>query len=99
MPGDFRLGRSELEKGMHFRVWAPEKKTVKLVINPQSEDIDPLHWPIEIELQNEGNGYFSVMFQNAWREPCTAICWMMTRNRILILPHVFSPRARTGHRK
>ena len=23
-----------LEKGMHFRVWAPEKKTVKLVMNP-----------------------------------------------------------------
>lgn len=54
-----------LEKGMHFRVWAPEKKKVKLVMNPQGEDISPLHWPAEIELQNEGNGYFSVMVQDA----------------------------------
>ncbi|TAK62214.1 alpha-amylase family glycosyl hydrolase, partial [Methylobacter sp.] len=53
-----------LEKGMHFRVWAPEKKTVKLVMNPKGEDIDPLHWPIEVELQSEGNGYFSVAIQD-----------------------------------
>lgn len=53
------------EKGMHFRVWAPEKKTVKLLINPKGEDIDPSHLPTEVELQNEGNGYFSLMVQDA----------------------------------
>ena len=49
------------EKGVHFRVWAPLRKIVKLVMNPQAEDIDPLHWPVEVELQNEGNGYFSAI--------------------------------------
>ncbi len=54
-----------LEKGVHFRVWAPERKTVKLAINSQGEDIDPLRPPIEVELQREGNGYFSVISQEA----------------------------------
>lgn len=53
------------EKGMHFRVWAPENKIVKLLINPKDEDIDPSHLPTEVELQNEGNGYFSLMVQEA----------------------------------
>jgi maltooligosyltrehalose trehalohydrolase len=53
------------EKGIHFRVWAPERKTVKLVMNSQKESGDPLIQPIEVELQQEGNGYFSVIVQNA----------------------------------
>ena len=49
-------------KGVHFRVWAPEKKTVKLVMNAQGKDADP---QTEIELQSEGNGYFSIMSPDA----------------------------------
>lgn len=48
-------------KGVHFRVWAPERKTVKLVINSQGKELDPPQPPTEIELQTEGNGYFSVI--------------------------------------
>ncbi|MGZ4970358.1 MAG: malto-oligosyltrehalose trehalohydrolase [Methylobacter sp.] len=50
-------------KGVHFRVWAPNRKTVKLVINGQEDD--PLHRPVEAELQAEGNGYFSLILQEA----------------------------------
>ena len=50
-----------LEKGVHFRVWAPERKTVKLVIDTLGEAVEPPHPPTEIELQNEGNGYFSAI--------------------------------------
>jgi len=53
------------DKGMHFRVWAPERKTVKLVITSQEDQNDPLHQPAEVELQREGNGYFSVLIQVA----------------------------------
>jgi len=48
-------------KGVHFRVWAPEKKAVKLVVHSQVEEIGPPQSPKEIELQSEGNGYFSIM--------------------------------------
>ncbi|WP_374089653.1 malto-oligosyltrehalose trehalohydrolase [Methylomicrobium lacus] len=62
----FPIGAERVpEKGVHFRVWAPERKTVRLVMNAQAEAIDPPHPPAEIELQNEGNGYFSVMVQEA----------------------------------
>jgi maltooligosyltrehalose trehalohydrolase len=54
------------EKGTHFRVWAPERKSVKLVMNPRGEEIDSSQWPVEVELQKEENGYFSVIVQ----EPC-----------------------------
>lgn len=53
------------EKGVHFRVWAPGKKTVKLLMNAQGEDSDALHPPLEVELQPEDNGYFSVMSREA----------------------------------
>ncbi|MDD1621045.1 MAG: malto-oligosyltrehalose trehalohydrolase [Methylococcaceae bacterium] len=52
-------------KGVHFRVWAPERKTVKLVINALGEDVDSPHPPTEIELQSEGNGYFSIILPDA----------------------------------
>ena len=55
-----------LEKGIHFRVWAPERKTVKLVMDFQGEQSDPLNQPIEVELQREGNGYFSVILQDTY---------------------------------
>jgi maltooligosyltrehalose trehalohydrolase len=62
----FPVGAERIaEKGIHFRVWAPERKVVKLVTNPKGEDIDSLHWPIEVELQSEGNGYFSAIVQDA----------------------------------
>ncbi|MEC4748918.1 malto-oligosyltrehalose trehalohydrolase [Methylomicrobium sp. Wu6] len=62
----FPIGAERVpEKGVHFRVWAPERKTVKLVILSQAEDVDPPHPPTEIELQSEGNGYFSVIVQEA----------------------------------
>lgn len=54
----FPVGADRIpEKGMHFRVWALLRKTVKLVMNPQGGDVDPLHWPVKIELQSEANGY------------------------------------------
>ena len=53
------------KKGVHFRVWAPDKKTVKLVINSQDEELDSLYPPTEMALQSEGNGYFSVFVQEA----------------------------------
>lgn len=49
------------EKGVHFRVWAPARKIVKLVMNPNGEDIDASQWPVEAYLQDEGNGYFSAL--------------------------------------
>ncbi len=52
-------------KGVHFRVWAPERKTVKLVIHSQVEAIDSPKPPTEIELSSEGNGYFSGILQDA----------------------------------
>lgn len=52
-------------KGVHFRVWAPQSKKVSLVMNAQGEEVDPLHPPIEVELQSEENGYFSVISQQA----------------------------------
>jgi maltooligosyltrehalose trehalohydrolase len=53
-------------KGIHFRVWAPERKIVKLVIDFQGEQSDPLNQPIEVELQREGNGYFSAILQDTY---------------------------------
>jgi len=57
----FPVGAERLEKGMHFRVWAPERKAVKLAMNSQGEDIDSAHPPNTVELQAEGNGYFSAL--------------------------------------
>ncbi len=63
----FPIGAERVpEKGVHFRVWAPGRKTVKLVITSQGEEFDPLYSPTEIELQNEGNGYFSVILQDTY---------------------------------
>jgi len=50
-----------LDKGVHFRVWAPQRKAVKLVMNAQSENNEPIGQTIDIQLQNEGNGYFSIL--------------------------------------
>jgi maltooligosyltrehalose trehalohydrolase len=61
----FPVGVERLEKGMHFRVWAPEKKTVKLVISSKDEDLAGAPPSIEVELQTEGNGYFSVLLADA----------------------------------
>ncbi|WKJ92115.1 malto-oligosyltrehalose trehalohydrolase [Methylomonas montana] len=62
----FPIGAERVpEKGMHFRVWAPERKTVKLVMNTPGEERDPPRPQTEIELQSEGNGYFSVIVQEA----------------------------------
>jgi maltooligosyltrehalose trehalohydrolase len=52
-------------KGVYFRVWAPERKNVKLVMDAQGEKLDPPQPPSEIELQTEGNGYFSVLLPEA----------------------------------
>ena len=61
----FPIGAERVpEKGVHFRVWAPERKAVKLVINAQAEEVSPPPPPTEIELQNEGNGYFSVILKD-----------------------------------
>lgn len=62
----FPIGAERVpEKGMHFRVWAPERKTVKLVMNTPDEERDPPRPQTKIELQSEGNGYFSVIVQEA----------------------------------
>ncbi|MGR9087402.1 MAG: malto-oligosyltrehalose trehalohydrolase [Gammaproteobacteria bacterium] len=62
----FPIGAERVaKKGVHFRVWAPERKTATLVMNAQAEEGDPSPPPTEIELQSEGNGYFSVLVQEA----------------------------------
>jgi len=62
----FPIGAERVpEIGVHFRVWAPGRKTVKLVINAQGEEFDHPHPPTEHKLQNEGNGYFSVILQES----------------------------------
>ena len=40
-------------KGAHFRVWAPEHKSIVVVFEP------PESSPPKLELQAEGTGYFS----------------------------------------
>lgn len=58
----FPMGAERVsDKSVHFRVWAPKRKSVKLVINSQAEEVNPPLLPTEIELQSEGNGYFSVI--------------------------------------
>ncbi|MGZ4980006.1 MAG: malto-oligosyltrehalose trehalohydrolase [Methylobacter sp.] len=57
----FPVGVERLEKGMHFRVWAPERKTVKLIMSSKSEDLAHVPPSIKVELQAEGNGYFSAL--------------------------------------
>jgi maltooligosyltrehalose trehalohydrolase len=62
----FPVGAEKMrDQGVHFRVWAPERKMVKLVLNPKGENNDPLHSPVEIELQREENGYFSALVKEA----------------------------------
>jgi len=54
-----------LDKGVHFRVWAPQRKTVKLAMYAQSKNNEPLEHTIDAELQSEGNGYFSLLVADA----------------------------------
>jgi maltooligosyltrehalose trehalohydrolase len=56
----FPVGAERIENGIHFRVWAPERKTVKLAMSSKSEDPSRVSPSTEVELQAEGNGYFSV---------------------------------------
>jgi maltooligosyltrehalose trehalohydrolase len=56
----FPVGAERIENGVHFRVWAPGRKTVKLVMSSKSEDLARVPPTKEVELQAEGNGYFSV---------------------------------------
>ena len=60
----FPVGAERIqENGMHFRVWAPDRNTVKLVMTVQGEHGDAGNPPIEVEMQSEENGYFSVLVQ------------------------------------
>lgn len=62
----FPIGAEQVPgKGVHFRVWAPARKTVKLLINSRGEEPNSSQPPTEIELPNEGNGYFSGILQDA----------------------------------
>lgn len=45
-------------KGVHFRVWAPRRKTVDVVLHDASRDLF-------IPLAYEGNGYFSALVKQA----------------------------------
>ncbi|WP_020562666.1 malto-oligosyltrehalose trehalohydrolase [Methylosarcina fibrata] len=56
------------DQGVHFRVWAPERKTVKLVLNANGENSEALHSPIRIDMQKEGGGYFSTLVKEARAE-------------------------------
>lgn len=59
VPGNrrFPAGAERLsETGVHFRVWAPGRRTVTLVIEPSG---DPADARTEVVLEAEGNGYFS----------------------------------------
>jgi maltooligosyltrehalose trehalohydrolase len=53
-----------LDKGVHFRVWAPQRKTVKLVMNAHDENNELIDKTIDIELRSEVNGYFSILVPN-----------------------------------
>jgi maltooligosyltrehalose trehalohydrolase len=55
----FPVGAERIGNGIHFRVWAPERKTVKLAMSSKSEDLARVLPTTEVELQAEGNGYFS----------------------------------------
>ncbi|MGE5443159.1 MAG: malto-oligosyltrehalose trehalohydrolase [Ignavibacteriales bacterium] len=50
------LGAEVLSDGVRFRVWAPKRKSVDVVIENRNEAIIPLH--------SDGNGYFSVVVSN-----------------------------------
>lgn len=57
----FPLGAERLPgAGMHFRVWAPEAKSVKLVVHSGQENGAPDGLARTAEMQPEDNGYFSV---------------------------------------
>jgi maltooligosyltrehalose trehalohydrolase len=45
-------------EGVHFRVWAPQRRTVEVVIENESA-------PQSFELQPEPNGYFSGIVMTA----------------------------------
>ncbi|WP_419418507.1 malto-oligosyltrehalose trehalohydrolase [Legionella sp. D16C41] len=51
------IGAEVVNNGVHFRVWAPKRKKIKLILNHDQS--------ASLVLQAEGNGYFSTFVPNA----------------------------------
>lgn len=53
--------------GVHFRVWAPERKRLELVLYPEMRTPDAAGMDPEqyLEMKREPNGYFSLLTQDA----------------------------------
>jgi maltooligosyltrehalose trehalohydrolase len=57
------IGAEVVPGGVHFRVWAPRCERVEVVFEGPSGS-----WPVEMELEAEGNGYFSGLVPGAGEE-------------------------------
>jgi maltooligosyltrehalose trehalohydrolase len=57
------IGAEVVPGGVHFRVWAPRCESVEVVFESASGS-----WPVEMELDAEGNGYFSGLVPGAGAE-------------------------------
>jgi maltooligosyltrehalose trehalohydrolase len=49
-----QIGAGLTPEGVHFRVWAPDRKRVEVLFEEVTEE-----WPVEFDLTPEGDGYFS----------------------------------------
>jgi maltooligosyltrehalose trehalohydrolase len=80
----YPIGAEVTPEGVHFRVWAPKRRRVEVVIEPaptrtttptpppnsQSRDRKGAVAPIHITLQPEANGYFSALVPQAQAGSC-----------------------------
>src|SRR5579883_3095079 len=55
----FPIGAEVMPQGVHFRVWAPDRRRVDVLIHRHTMQ----HKPPCVELEAEGNGYFSGLVQ------------------------------------
>ena len=56
----FPVGAEIFPNGVHFRVWAPDRSRVEVLLHKRTLE----HIPKSVELQPEGNGYFSGLVQD-----------------------------------
>lgn len=54
------VGAEVVPEGVHFRVWAPDRQKVEVVLEGPAGA-----WPVELELAPEGDGYFSGRVEGA----------------------------------
>src|SRR5579872_1513423 len=55
----FPIGAEVSPQGVHFRVWAPDRQRVEVLIHQNTIE----HIPTSVELRSEGNGYFSALVE------------------------------------